>query len=186
MFKSAFAPTLRVLSSKKMPLLTRTKDPLRSSALAEHFVLPSGSTFIVRPPPSVLPATIAIPSTSSQSTIHEQEHRLPLSRPSKAGQASAQDPNASKKVLSAQEIEQLQALRRSDPARWTRSRLARKFGLASPTVVGLLGWGDGPEGRRAEKDRKLALEHKRTTRELKWGWKKTIAVEERRRRRTMW
>ncbi|SCV69200.1 BQ2448_2220 [Microbotryum intermedium] len=186
MFKSAFAPTMRVLSSKKMPLLTRTKDPLRSSVLAEHFILPSGSTFIVRPPPSVLPATIAVPSTSSQSTIHEQEHRLPLSRSSQTGQTRSQDPNISKKVLTTQEIEKLQALRRSDPARWTRSRLARKFGLASPTVVGMLGWGNGPEGKRAEKDRKLTLENKRMAAELKWGWKKTIAMEERRRRRAMW
>lgn len=56
----------------------------------------------------------------------------------------------------------------------------------SQKVVGTLGWGEGAEARLAEKERKAELESVRERKETNWGWKKAIAREERRRRRTMW
>ncbi|GAA5900078.1 hypothetical protein JCM5296_002050 [Sporobolomyces johnsonii] len=203
MFKRALSSTSVLLkpSTPSAAPLRRTKDPLLSSSTAQHFVLPSGSHFIVRPPPSALPPTVPIPQASAPATpthpflasiasptlasgassllpaLSTAEHLLPPSRRPSSPKSS--------KTLSAAEIAELQALRRAEPERWTRSRLAAKFGV-SPTVVGRFGWGEGPEARRAEKERRNVVEAGQARRESRWGWKKTIAREERRRRRTMW
>ncbi|GAA5960249.1 hypothetical protein JCM21900_002439 [Sporobolomyces salmonicolor] len=203
MFKRALSATSALLkpstpSTPSTVPLRRTKDPLLASSTAQHFVLPSGSHFIVRPPPSALPPTVPIPQASTSAThpflaavaspaggpsllpaLTTAEHLLPPSR----GPSSS--PSTPSKTLSAAEIAELQALRRERPAYWTRSRLAARFGV-SPNVVGRFGWGEGPEARRAEQARRAAVEGKQERREGSWGWKKSIAREERRRRRSMW
>lgn len=149
--------------------LRRTKDPLLSSPLAQHFTTPQGHTFIIRPPPSVLPPTLPhVP-------ISTPEHLLPARR-SPAPQTTS---------LSAAQVGELQALRRANPQYWTRGRLGDKFGV-SQRVVGTLGWGEGAEGRAAERARREECGELRERKEGSRGWKKAIAREERRRRRTMW
>jgi hypothetical protein len=53
-------------------------------------------------------------------------------------------------------------------------------------VVGTLGWGTGSQAKAAEKERKVQVTAAREGKEGSWGWKKAIAREERRRRRTLW
>lgn len=194
---TSIPPRVGSISTPK-PSLRRTKDPLTSSPVAQHFVLPSGSQFIVRPPPSSLPASFPIPSTSSRTpfgpvdtnpsalfsaapsspflTTSSLEHLLPAAR---------QPSSTSSRQLSAGEVAELQSLRRSHPETWTRSKLAEKFGI-SQQVVGTLGWGEGQEARDAEKARARQITEERDEVEGKWGWKKAIAREERRRRRALW
>lgn len=158
--------------------LRRTKDPLMSSSQATHYTLPSGSHFIVRPPPSVVPAAYPLGSTTLSNLEDEHEYLLPPSRQPRTSPENAVH-------LSEAQIDELQTLRRSAPATWTRQALAVKFGI-SQQVVGRLGWGQGPEARKAEKDYQIKLRQAREDKEARWGWKKAIAREERRRRRAMY
>ena len=173
--------------------LRRTKDPLLSSSLSQHFILPSGNSFIIRPPPSVLPPTIPIPSQStsessnpflesitsspleSNSSTHLNLDKLPSTRQSSPSTSSQ---------LTREQIDQLQELRRTNPTS-SRAQLAKQFGV-STQVVGRLGYGKGSEARLAQTFKRVEVEQEREEREESWGWKKSIAREERRRRREMW
>lgn len=211
MFKRAIAstaPLCKPHAAAPAPV-RRARDPLVSSPVAQHFVLESGHKFIVRPPPSVVPPTHPLPPQASTSNggasaaawanspfAHisapdaattllpshsiENQHRLPSSRAARRAPATAPDYH-----LSSDEVERLQSLRRSDPLRWTRSALAREFGVPQH-VVGRLGWGEGPEARAFERARRRQVEAERAHAEAQQGWKRTIAREERRRRRSMW
>lgn len=172
------ASTSKASTSTARPLLRRTKDPLLASSQATHYTLPSGAKFIVRPPPSVLPpshSTAAIEGSLVEDA--NPELSLPISRQMRSP--------VDAKRLSADEIASMQALRRSDPATWTRSALATKFGVTTQ-VVGRMGWGAGSEARQAEKQLKDKLEQAKESKEARWGWKKAVAREERRRRRALW
>ncbi|GAA5921025.1 hypothetical protein JCM3775_004057 [Rhodotorula graminis] len=206
MLARAFTATAPALKQAAPTPLRRTRDPLIASSRAHHFRLDDcGHHFVARPPPSILPPTVPIPHPSTStlpaalanSPFAHAVATSPLPADSPAAPPSANDhrlpplrtpaPVASGRTapLSSTEVAELQQLRRSAPAHWTRSRLARKFGLAQQ-VVGTLGWGDGPEARRAERARRDQVDARQAKVEQRWGWKKEIAREERRRRRTMW
>jgi len=182
--------------------IRRTKDPLLSSSVAQHFILPSGNQFIIRPPPSVLPPTVPISQTSTNSThpFLESIVASPLKTPSTSSEPSSSspiDPSAlpssrsrrstppvTSTKLSPEQINQIQQLRLTSSST-TRSQLSKQFGI-SPQVVGRIGYGKSSEARLVEKVKKGSLELEREEREAGWGWKKSIAREERRRRREMW
>ncbi|GAA5902401.1 hypothetical protein JCM8208_007279 [Rhodotorula glutinis] len=209
MLSRAFTATAPAFKQAAQAPLRRTRDPLLASSRAHHFRLDdSGAHFVARPPPSILPPTVPIPHPSTSplpaalqhspfahavatsplpadspaAPPSANEHRLPPLRAPAAAAAVTGDRTA---PLSPAEVAELQQLRRSAPAYWTRSRLARKFGLAQQ-VVGTIGWGDGPDARRAERERRDQVDARQLKVEQRWGWKKEIAREERRRRRTMW
>lgn len=185
-----------ITSTAKALPLRRSKDPLLSSEASSHFALSDGSAFVIRAPPTTLPPTVPIPHASNTSSdtagpssniffttpTHPfllapspVEHLIPLSRT--PAPASAQ--------LDPAQVASLQALRRENPQLYTRARLAKDFNV-SPQVVGTLGWGETKEARRAEKIRNTQLTNEQAAVEAKWGWKKAIAREERRRRRSLW
>ena len=185
-----------ITSSGKALPLRRSKDPLLSSSSAQHLTLSDGSAFVIRAPPTSLPPTVPIPHASNTSSdtagpsrnifftppttpfllsASNAEHLIPLSRTS----------TPSTTTLSPDQVASLQSLRRENPQLYTRSKLAQQFGI-SPQVVGTLGWGEGSEARRAEKMRNSQLSKEQELVEGKWGWKKAIAREERRRRRSLW
>ncbi|BGO95131.1 hypothetical protein NBRC10512_006415 [Rhodotorula toruloides] len=188
--------------------LRRTRDPLTSSSVAQHFTLPSGSHFVVRPPPSVLPPTLPVPPTEAAlphadkfaqtpfaSAVHQPAvaSSLPPSlhaqQPQQANQhllaPSRPPPATPEKKLSPQEVQELQALRRSDSNYWTTGTLARKFGVSRNTVT-MLGFGEGIEAERIAAERKRVVDAAKARREERYGWRKAIAREERQRRRTLW
>ncbi|GAA5972961.1 hypothetical protein JCM11641_000340 [Rhodosporidiobolus odoratus] len=203
MFTRPFAAARTALKESATPPLRRTRDPLLSSPNATHYTLPSGSHFIVRHPPSHVPSAHPLqPQPTPDSTLQATFANSPftallnssstLLAPLESNQSSlptsrtpSPSPTTPSSTLSPSQISELQSLRRADPARWTRSKLASKFGI-SPQVVGRLGWGEGVEARQAERERKVVVEAKRERSEVGWGWKKSIAREERRRRRDMW
>lgn len=209
MFKRALtatAPCLKPQPPSPATPLRRVRDPLLSSRSAQHYTLESGHSFIVRPPPSVVPPTLpflpqpadtsaffaaspfgaSLTSDSSRPVLPsnhysiENQHRLPSTRRAAAGSSST-----TTTTLSADQITRLQSLRRSDPAKWTRSALAREFNVPQH-VVGRFGWGEGVEAKQAERARRREVEAERKLQEDGQGWKRTIAREERRRRRSMW
>lgn len=203
---SSSTPAASSSKSSTPARLRRTKDPLASSARAQHYQIDAGTQFVVRPPPSVVPPTHPVPSSSAAASgefafvepfvqVDRNQHMISPTprRASKRSKlaTSATDSTATtdsattKRQLTAEEIESLQALRRSDPAHWTRTRLAEKFGI-SPTAVSVLGWGRGSDATAAASARRQQLEADQIKRQDKWGWKKQIAREERRRRREMW
>lgn len=149
--------------------MPKTRDPLTMDERVERFRVESGAEeFFVRAPPSVVPPTLPIASTS---TIP------PAPSPTQAA--------APARRLSEEEVEELRRLRRTDPAKWTRAALADKFGV-SETFVGLCGFGNSSDGRLAAKLRQRQIGAELEERQQKWGWRKQIAREERQRRRSMW
>lgn len=209
MFKralSATAPCLKPQAQAQPTPLRRVRDPLLSSRSAQHYTLESGHSFIVRPPPSVVPpshpflppptapaATRAFAASPFRASVSESsllvpsnhysienQHRLPSTR---RGAGSTNTTTSS--LLTADQISRLQSLRRSDPSQWTRSALAREFNVPQH-VVGRFGWGQGTEARQAERARRREVDAERKLQEDGQGWKRTIAREERRRRRSMW
>ena len=185
-----------ITSTGKALPLRRSKDPLLSSSAAKHLTLSDGSAFVIRAPPTSLPPTVPIPQHSNTSSDtagpssnifftppalpfllapSTAEHLIPLSRAATPSPAQ----------LTPDQVASLQSLRRKNPQLHTRSNLAKQFNI-SPQVVGTLGWGDGSEARRAEKQRSTQLTQDKELVEGKWGWKKAIAREERRRRRSLW
>ncbi|GAA5822344.1 hypothetical protein JCM5353_001579 [Sporobolomyces roseus] len=186
------APTKSLLAP-----LRRTRDPLLSSSLAQHFILPSGNSFIIRPPPSTLPPTIPIPSqstsesnpfldsitSSSSSGLNPLTPQSNLDKLPSTRRSSSTTPSTSTQ-LTREQIDQLQELRRTNPTS-SRAQLAKQFGV-STQVVGRLGYGKGSEARLAQNFKRVEVEQERQEREESWGWKKSIAREERRRRRDLW
>ena len=206
MFKRALTATAPCLKPQPQPQpLRRVRDPLLSSRSAEHYTLESGHSFIVRPPPSVVPPTHPfLPQSTTDSSAFaaspfgatissspslllpsnhysiENQHRLPSTRRGPSPTATT-----ATTLLSADQITRLQSLRRSDPTKWTRSALAREFNVPQH-VVGRFGWGEGVEAKQAERERRRQVDAVRKVEEEGQGWKRTIAREERRRRRSMW
>lgn len=187
-----------VKTASSLPImLHRSKDPLISSTLSTHFKTTSGNHFIIRPPPSSLPPTLPIPynqstaTDGSSSTTTANNPFFPASSlstpfllPSSPVPAPL-PPHLAPHHLTPIEILELQSDRRSNPLLWTRSKLAEKYNI-SVIAVGRLGWGEGKEARESAKVRSRAVLGERERTEGSWGWKKTIAREERRRRRALW
>ncbi|GAA6025206.1 hypothetical protein JCM11491_004863 [Sporobolomyces phaffii] len=195
MFSRALQPSSALLAP-----LRRTRDPLASSSVARHFVLPSGNEFIIRPPPSVAPPTVpsslttasSHPFLASFSSPSSSSSPAPSSPPSPVDPASL--PNSRRRttttlseprrVLTADEIAELQRMR-TLPEGPTRGQLAHQFGVPA-NVVARFGYGKGPDARLVERVRRGERQLEQDAREANWGWKKSIAREERKRRRSMW
>ncbi|GAA5853153.1 hypothetical protein JCM8547_000218 [Rhodosporidiobolus lusitaniae] len=205
MYKRAFQSTRAALKEHSAAPLRRTKDPLLASSTAQHFLLPSGNHFTVRPPPSSLPPSHPLPPQSNTpAALSQLAQDSPFASQFASSSSSSSSllpelpaseaflppsrlplPTAERTHLPPSTVAELQQLRRSSSSYWTRSRLAAKFGV-SQKVVGTIGWGEGQEAREAERERREQVERKREKKEGQWGWKKSIAREERRRRRTLW
>lgn len=175
---------------------TRDYDSLskRESPNARYYDLrDSPSTrFTIRTPSS--PAPVTLPPSSSPSTSRssqsatvsesaspvepvEEEYELPP-------QLHKDTPNYSK--LTPEQVEELQQLRTSDPSHWTRSKLAAKYNV-SPFYVGIVGFGGkNPENLRIGKRVKEMHDQAQIDQKEKWGFKKRVDREVRRRRKEFW
>lgn len=87
--------------------------------------------------------------------------------------------------MSAEEIAEMQALRLSDPAHWTRSRLAEKYQV-SKYFVGIQGFGDSAQAQATAKMVKQGHERADAERRARWGFKKRVDREVRARRKELW
>lgn len=150
----------------------RPRDPLDTSENAIRHHLPTGETFIIRPPPSTSsPFNLG----SSQSILtypaSTSSQLPPALRPSKA-QAKGQN-----KLLSASGIAKIQTLRRQDPIQYTVSRLAKQF-KCSTAIIQIA----APLSSEIRKIKEREVENRRAN----WGANKTLHRELRKERKTLW
>lgn len=159
------------------PFLPQHADPDHGARLAAKLAAtPFGASVSSSSSSSSSPSLLPLNHYSV-----ENQHRLPSTR----GPSAASGLGEPSTTLSADQIAHLQSLRRSDPVKWTRSALAREFRVPQH-VVGRLGWGVGADAKARERQRRREVEAERKALEDQQGWKRTIAREERRRRRSMW
>ncbi|KAF2249457.1 hypothetical protein BU26DRAFT_318381 [Trematosphaeria pertusa] len=97
-------------------------------------------------------------------------------RPSAGLPPPVRIPYDKKYHLTDADIVEIQRLRREDPERWTRVRLAEKFGC-SQFFVGLVAKNEG-------KAERVESEHERSR--ARWGVRRRTAREDRGRRRELW
>lgn len=86
------------------------------------------------------------------------------------------EPYEKKYHLTGKEIEEMRRLRREDPDKWTRVRLAEKFGC-SQFFVGMV-------VKAPEKAERVGAEHERAR--ARWGNRRRMAREDRSRRKEGW
>lgn len=146
----------------------RPRDPLDTAPNAERHAIPTGETFIVRPPPTA-PSTFA----PLRHTGPVSPDALPALRPRNRSTAMGE----SGRRLSEADIASMQALRASDPERNTATALAQRFSC-SPTFVRIAAPLDKATRRRqqSEKERQRA----------EWGARKVMHREIRSERRALW
>lgn len=148
-----------------------------SNPNAHHFILKDRPSlqFVVRPAPSPVPPT--------QPYVHSPAGPSAFLPPRLHPEAD--ESTASRSRLDQSEIASLQALRLSDPIKWTTGKLAEKYNV-SRFFVSLVGFGDSAEAKAAEKLVKARHEQEETERSEKWGMQKRIDREVRRRRKDFW
>lgn len=160
----------------------------RASPNAEHFTLADRPSvrFTVRPAPSVVPPTLPIPQASSSITATQLPPPLRTRAPT--------EHQNQLQTLTPEQIVEMQELRLSNPTLWTRGRLAAKYNC-SPFFVGLVGFGGSSHTQASSNDtaKKAASElvksrHQRRQelQQIKWGFKKRVDREVRRRRKEFW
>lgn len=152
----------------------RPRDPLDASPDAVRHTLPTGETFIVRPPPTATPA---------HSTIYQPQPLLgaePVSDPSSLPPAlrprsrSASQPT---EAITADQIATIQRLRREDPITYTKSKLAKQFNC-SPLFISIV----APLPKAVKQVKKQQDDLKKQC----WGLNKRVARAEREERRLLW
>ncbi|KAF2655138.1 hypothetical protein K491DRAFT_599403 [Lophiostoma macrostomum CBS 122681] len=113
---------------------------------------------------------VATPGTPLSATSH-----LPP-KPSAKLPAAVRAPYEKTYHVTPEQIEEMRALREEDPGRWTRVRLAERFGC-SQFFVGMVAKNEGAAG-------KVAGEHERAR--SRWGSRRREAREDRGRRKAIW
>ncbi|KAJ9477533.1 54S ribosomal protein L20, mitochondrial [Pseudozyma hubeiensis] len=155
----------------------RPRDPLDASPDATRHTLPSGETFIVRPPPS---------SPPSRSTIYQPQpllHAQPSSETSALPPAlrprsrlSAQR-DSIETAITPDQIAEIQRLRRQDPITYTKTKLAKQFNC-SPLFISIV----APLPKAVKQVKKQQDDLKKQS----WGLNKRVARAEREERRLLW
>lgn len=153
------------------------RDPLDASPLAVRYPLPTGETFIVRPPPSQTSSRVLVKHSEALFNAAKLASDTEMARlPPQLDKHHRQARNASH-TLDEQQIVQMQQLRQQNPFEYTAGKLAKQFGC-SPTFVSIVA--PAPkrlrEARRAEDDLKKAT----------WGLRKRISRAQRSERRALW
>ncbi|KAK3115665.1 hypothetical protein LTR53_004766 [Teratosphaeriaceae sp. CCFEE 6253] len=120
-----------------------------------------------RTPPPLSTPTTATPAPSAVASIVAEKRPLPL---------SVRPEDQKKYHLTPEQVEEIRRLRKEDPRKWTRVRLAEKF-ECSQFFVSLCC--AAPEVK-AEQDRQLEEIKQR------WGRRKTEAREARQERKKLW
>ncbi|OBZ68684.1 hypothetical protein A0H81_11173 [Grifola frondosa] len=153
----------------------RAPDPLQNNPHAVYQELPEKLTFIHRPPPTA-------PTPFSYTTSPAS----PLLRGSPAPAAAALPPTLrtdkpEKPRVSDEDLALIRKLRVEDPFMWTRGALAKRFNC-TPWFIGQV-----TSMKRADRKKALALraqehEHFRE----RWGEKRSMIVEIRRKRKEFW
>ncbi len=153
----------------------RAPDPLRNNPHAVYKDLPENVTFIHRPPPTA-------PSPLSYTTSPAS----PLLQPSAAPVDGPLPPTlrkdkGEKPPVSEEDIARIRQLRREDPETWTRGRLAAEFNCTQWFV------GKITSLKRADRKKVVAkVEEAHAANRDKWGERKKLQADIRRKRKEFW
>lgn len=181
---SALAKSLRRCYSTRLPTRPppRVSDPLADIPKVQ---LEDSLTFIHRPPPTIpspesfttAPSSPLLrPPVQPQGTTTSltDPSLPPVSRPSLI-------PKTQYPQLSDQDIQSMRDLRHSDPAKWTRKKLAAQFNC-SPAFVSLVAGLKNSDWKKQV--RSVAVEHQRAR--DKWGEKKALLQKIRAKKKEFW
>ncbi|KAI9061325.1 hypothetical protein FKP32DRAFT_948908 [Trametes sanguinea] len=154
----------------------RAPDPLRSNPHATYQELADKNlTFIHRPPPTA-PSPLSYTTSPASPLLKDGPTPVTGALP-----PSVRKDKGEKARLSDEAIAKIRDLRRADPVKWTRGKLAKEFGC-SPWFVGKLITLKGPDRRRALEER----EREHAEARAKWGERKSLQAEIRKKRREFW
>ncbi|KAJ1034413.1 hypothetical protein NDA18_001274 [Ustilago nuda] len=156
----------------------RPRDPLDASPDATRHTLPTGETFIVRPPPTATPVRSTIyqpqPLLNAQPSSPADESSLPPALRSRSHCASSQNKSS---AITPKQIAEIQRLRKQDPIVNTKSKLAQMFNC-SPLFISIV----APLPKAVKQVKKQQDDLKKQS----WGLNKRIARAEREERRLLW
>ncbi|PWZ03193.1 FAD/NAD(P)-binding domain-containing protein [Testicularia cyperi] len=173
---STFGSSRRQFSTSSVGLRNtparRPRDPLDASSDAVKHTLSTGETFIVRPPPTAPPSASTIyqpqPLLNAQSLGSVDESSLP----------PAINPRSSPTApITQAQIAEIQRLRKQDPIKNTKSKLAKMFNC-SPTFISIV----APLPKAVRQAKQAQQEQQK----LSWGLNKRVARAEREERRLLW
>jgi len=172
------SPSARPSTSGTFTSNPRFFDSLskRNSPDTQHYNLTDKPSvrFTIRPAPSVVPPQQPIPSSSSS---NDAILPPPIHPP--------RSTSASTNPLSPEQMSEIRELRLQDPATWTRSKLAARYGC-SKFFIGLLGFGESTQARQTARLVREVHEGREERRRQHWGLRKRIDREVRRRRKELW
>jgi hypothetical protein len=180
--KAAASSSTASTSENSQQFTTRPRffDSLskRSSPKARHYDMGENSSLrlTIRPPSSPAPfSQPAVTSTPSSSAIISDSQLPPALHKAPSEYAT----------LTSEQISEMQALRLSDPATWTRSKLAAKYNV-SKFFVAMTSFGDSHEAKETAKTVKETHDMNSQREREGWGFKKRVDREVRRRRKEFW
>ncbi|KAJ1033369.1 hypothetical protein NDA13_001361 [Ustilago tritici] len=156
----------------------RPRDPLDASPDATRHTLPTGETFIVRPPPTATPVRSTIyqpqPLLNAQPSSPADESSLPPALRPRSHCASSQNKSS---AITPKQIAEIQRLRKQDPIVNTKSKLAQRFNC-SPLFISIV----APLPKAVKQVKKQQDDLKKQS----WGLNKRVARAEREERRLLW
>ncbi|KAH7101659.1 mitochondrial ribosomal protein subunit L20-domain-containing protein [Auriculariales sp. MPI-PUGE-AT-0066] len=148
----------------------RRRDPL---ADVEGLKVAPNLTFFHRPPPSA-PTPESLTSAPSSPLLRPPtQSNAPKLPPPMRGTL----PEEKKQHLTEIDMNEIRRLRAADPVNNTRGKLAKQFNTSSWFISTV---------SRVPKDRKVALDAKLDAVREKWGERKRLSVEVRKKRREFW
>lgn len=163
--------------------LPRPKDPLTTSKNAVISELAPGVTFIHRPPPSA-PTPHSLTTAPSSPLLQKVQTSLAPSPAAVSTEASSNlppvlgsGPPEKRYHLTPSQIEEMRALRASDPKKYTAGVLAKQFDCTVAFVQ---------ITAPASKTRRLALDTELQEQKDGWGYRKRLQREIRQKRRSLW
>ncbi|KAF5389301.1 hypothetical protein D9757_003466 [Collybiopsis confluens] len=156
----------------------RAPDPLINNPAATVTALPDQNlTFIHRPPPTA-------PSPLSYTTNPVSPLLRPPTQPTSSALPPLSRPSANKpplEPLAPEQITEIRRLRRSNPTKWTRGRLAEKFGCTQH-FVGLVAATKKPMRKKLVQRR----DEEHNANRAKWSEKKSLVAAISQKRRQYW
>lgn len=178
-----YTPCRHESSARRTTKRLRTKpdssftSSIPSSQVNDHIVFnpPSSAPSPFHTPPAFLPPNDPRRKLLSQSHLHANPYDQPNRR--LPPMLQHHKPYEKKYHLREKEIEEIRRLRTEDPFKWTRTRLAEKFGC-SQFFVGMV--------CPASKEKLDKHDEELERIKAKWGRRKRYAREDRGKRRAVW
>ena len=173
-------------SARRTTKRLRTKTdssftPSSPSNITDHIILnpPSASPSPYHTPPAFLPPNdprriVLSSSYKAANPYHDESRKLPP-------EVRKNRQQEKRYHLGPAEIEQMRRLRQKDPWQWTRKALAERF-QCSQFFAGMVGEHATKEGLRKKNFEEERIKDIRD----RWGKRKTIAREDRARRKELW